>query len=84
LAHAATAASVAISSGYTATRAGRCSARYALASGTPSTPKRRKFGRIVLKAMNLCIQHGSSFSDLNKFPGALALAQLGMESEPLG
>jgi hypothetical protein len=34
--------------------------------------------------MNLYIQHGGSFADLNKFPGALALAQLGMESKPLG
>jgi hypothetical protein len=47
--------------------------------------RRRKFGRVVIKAMNLYLENGGRFTDLDKFKDALATARLGLaDFAPLG
>jgi hypothetical protein len=41
--------------------------------------RRRKFGRVVVKAMNLYLENGGRFTDLDKFKESLALARLGFK-----
>jgi hypothetical protein len=43
--------------------------------------KRRKFGRIVMKAIQLYLANGGSFADIRKIEGAVALASLGIKDE---
>jgi hypothetical protein len=40
--------------------------------------RRRRFGRIVIKAMRLYLDNGGKFTDLDKFKQSIALASLGM------
>jgi hypothetical protein len=46
--------------------------------------RRRKFGRIVIKAMQLYLENGGRFGDLRKFEQDLACASLGLGHGPLG
>jgi hypothetical protein len=43
--------------------------------------RRRKFGRVVIKAIQLYLANGGSFSDIRKMEGAVAMAQLGFKAE---
>ncbi len=40
--------------------------------------RRRRFGRIVIKAMRLYLDNGGKFTDLDKFKQSIALASLGI------
>ena len=43
--------------------------------------RRRKFGRVVIKAIQLYLANGGSFSDIRKMEAAVAMARLGFKDE---
>jgi hypothetical protein len=43
--------------------------------------RRRKFGRVAMKAIQLYLANGGSFADIRKMEGAIAMAQLGFKYE---